>query len=338
VSAVRKFGVLGAAAVLVALSLASCGDGGGDRLAVYSGRSRNLVLPLLTQFSEETGIKIDVRYGDSADLALLIAEEGDDTPADVFLSQSPGAIEFLDGEDRLRAVDPALLDAVDDDFHAADGTWVGLTGRVRTLVYNTDLVDEAELPHHVVDLTQPAYRGKLAVAPGNASFQDFVTALRHTLGEADAAAWLEGIAANDPQEYANNTAIVEAVSRGEIEMGLVNHYYIARATVEDPTVPIAMHFYDADDPGRLLLVSAAGVLDSTDRSVEAERLIEFLLQPDAQRFFADETFEYPLAAGVQPVASVTPLAAVAPTVVDLQGLGGDLRTTIELIGTSGLGE
>lgn len=323
---------------LISLGLAACGDSGGARLAIYSGRTSNLIRPLLERFSKETGIKIDVRYADSAELALLIHEEGDKSPADVFISQSPGAIGYLDAQGRLRELDSSVLDRVSSDFRGADSRWVGLTGRVRTLVYNTDLVRASDLPGSVLDLTQPAYRGKVAIAPSNASLQDFVSALRELIGEDEAKAWLAGMAANDAEEYANNTAIVEAVARGEIETGLVNHYYIARAKHEDPDSPIATHYFRAGDAGRLLLLSAAGVLDSTDKTVEAKRFLEFLLEPEAQKFFAEETYEYPLAEGAEPVAGLESLAAVDPTTLDLQRLGGDLQTTIELIEASGLGD
>jgi iron(III) transport system substrate-binding protein len=321
-------------ALLVASAAVGCG-GDGERLTIYSGRTRELIDPLLQRFNEDTGIKIDVRYADSAELALLIDTEGDRSPADVFISQSPGAVGFLDNAGRLRELPAAVLDRVPDDDHAADGRWVGLTGRVRTLVYNTDDVDPAELPDSVLDLTDEQYRGRLGVAPENGSFQDFVTAMRVELGEDETLAWLRGIAENDPRTYPNNVSILEAVGRGEIEMGLVNHYYDFRAKAEDPDLPTALHFFSEGDLGGLLLVTAASVVDTADRVPEAERLVEYLLDDDAQRYFSEETLEYPLAEGAEAAPVLPPLASLARSRIDFEELGG-LDRTVELIDESGI--
>ncbi|MCZ7528118.1 MAG: iron ABC transporter substrate-binding protein [Acidimicrobiia bacterium] len=324
-------------ALAAAASLAACSGGGdSDRLTVYSGRTKNLVGPLLEQFSEETGIGIDVRYGDSADLALLVDTEGDRSPADVFLSQSPGATGYLDGEGRLLPLTDEVLDLVDPAFRAADGEWVGISGRARTLVYNTEMVEEGELPDSVLDLVDPRYEGLVALAPTNGSFQDFVTGMRDVLGDDETLAWLEGMRDNGARTYANNTAIVEAVGRGEVAMGLVNHYYNERAKAEDPDVASENHFFEGDDIGNLVLVTAVAVLDTADDRDAAERLVEFLLSEQAQEFFAGETFEYPLAAGVEPAVDLPPLEQIGSPALDLSDLGGGLLRTKELIEQSGL--
>jgi iron(III) transport system substrate-binding protein len=321
---------------LASSALAACSSGSSDALTVYSGRNQELIEPLIADFEEETGIDVEVRYGDSADLALLIDTEGDNAPADVFLSQSPGAIGFLDGKDRLQPIPDDVLDLVQERFRADDGKWAGLSGRVRVLVYNTDLVDEADLPESVFDVTDAKYRGKVALAPTNGSFQDFVTAMREVEGDDRAQEWLEGMKANDARAYANNLAIVEAVGRGEIPMGLVNHYYLERARSEDPEIPAENYFFGDGDVGSLILVTAVGVLDTADQPDDAERLLEFMLTTEAQRYFADETFEYPLAHGVEPPAALQDLESVESPPIDLSSLGGGLEETRRLIAESGL--
>ncbi len=326
---------------LIALALAlaaltgAC-SGSDDVLTVYSGRSENLIQPLLDDYTATTGVDVDVRFGDSADLALLIAEEGDRSPADVFISQSPGAIGFLAERGRLQAIDDAVLDLVPAEFHNADGLWVGLSGRVRVLVYNTDLVDAAELPDSVFDLTAAEFRSRVGLAPTNGSFQDFVTAMREINGDDTTLAWLEAMAANDAQTYANNTAIVQAVGRGEVPYGLVNHYYNLRALAEDAGAASANHFFPDGDIGALLIATAAGIVDTADDSGLAREFIEFLLSKPAQRFFADETFEYPLAAGVPPSGDLPPLSSLDVATYDFDRLGGGLERTTELIDASGL--
>lgn len=324
------------ALVVAVAGLAACGGGDDDELTIYSGRELALIEPILERFADDTGIDIAVRDGTTSDLALQIDNEGDRTPADVFLSQSPGAVAYLDERGHLARLPDDVLAAVPEEDRAADGAWVGVTGRVRTLVYNTDLVDEADLPSSVLELTDPRYAGRLGVAPGNASFQDFVTGLRSELGEDAAAEWLAGIAGNDPQTYPNNVSILDAVNRGEVEMGLINHYYWFEAAEDEPDQPSALHFFDDGDLGSMLLVTAASVLEASDQKEDAQRLVAYLLSADAQRYFATETLEYPLAAGVEPVEGLFPLSEIVSVRVDLQELGS-LERTLELIDDSGLG-
>jgi iron(III) transport system substrate-binding protein len=316
-----------------AVALPSCS--GSDRLTVYSGRTADLIGPLLEQFAEERDVGIDVRYGDSGELAQLVDTEGEDSPADVFISQSPGAVAFLDQDDRLSTLSDGILDSVEADDHAADGHWVGLTARVRVLVYNTDEVDPATLPDSVFDLTDPEYRGLVGVAPPNGSFQDFVTAMRLDVDDDETLAWLEAMADNGAVPYPNNVSIVEAVGRGEILYGLVNHYYNERAKAEDPDVASENYFFPEGDLGNLLLVTAASVVDSSDQTGAGEDLIEFLLTADAQEYFAEETKEYPLAAGVEPAGDLVPLADLGVTRVPFDELG-DLARTEEIIDESGI--
>ncbi|KAA0235288.1 MAG: Fe(3+)-binding periplasmic protein [Acidimicrobiales bacterium] len=314
--------------------LTSCGSGAS--VTIYSGRSEDLVMPILERFAEETGISVDVRWGDSAELALQVTEEGDATPADVFLSQSPGALGLLDEEGLLAELPTETLDLVEEQNRASDGSWVGVSGRKRVLVYNRDLVDEADLPESVLDLTDPAYRGMVAVAPENASFQDFVTGMRTVMGDDETLAWLEGMAANDVQTEANNNAIVEAVSRGEIPMGLVNHYYNYRFLEEDPSLPSVNYDFSPDDIGSMMIVTGAAVIEGHD-TPEAQQLVEFLLADEAQEFFTNETFEYPLAIGSEPADMLPPLEeGFTLDTIDLDELGGDLETTVELIEQSGI--
>jgi iron(III) transport system substrate-binding protein len=318
------------------VALAACGGDGGGRLTIYSGRSEELVGPLLEEFSNETGIGIDVLYGDSADLARQIDEEGANTPADVFYSQAPGPLGYLDAADRFETLPAEILDLVPEAYRAADGDWVGVSARVRTVVYDPTQLSEDEIPSSVLDLVDPAYEGRVGLAPTNASFQDFVSYLRAALGDEETSAFLEGLAANGARTYPNNLAIVEAVGRGEIDFGLVNHYYALEASAQDASLDVANHFFPAGDPGSVVLVSGAGVLAGTGMSDEAQQFIAFLLSPEAQQYFAEETLEYPLVPGVEPVDGQPPLDQVAGVIADLGALGESFATTLELIEASGL--
>ena len=322
------------ATCLLATAASAC-SGGRDALTIYSGRDEALVAPMLEDFAEETGIDIDVKYGDSGDLALLIAEEGDNSPADVFLSQSPGPADFLREEGRLGEVGSEALDRVGPEWTGDEGSWVGVTARQRVLVYNTEMVTEADLPGSVFDLTAGVYEAAVGVAPANASFQDFVTAMRATEGDATAREWLEGMAANRAPAFADNSSIVAAVGRGEIPMGLVNHYYNFRALEEDPGSPTANYVFPDGDLGSLLIASTVSVLETADDAASANEFADFLLSDDAQEYFSEETFEYPLAEGAEPAPELPPLDEQEGLVVDLSALG-DLETTAQMIADSGL--
>ncbi len=326
-----------ALALFISVFAASCGgDDESQSVTIYSGRTENLIGPILEEFIAETGIEVVVKYGQSADLALQLREEGDRTPADVFLSQSPGAVDFLDADGRLATLPDDVLDLVPAAVRDDNGHWVGFSGRQRVLVYNKDLVDAADLPASVFDLTDDKWAGQLGIAPANGSFQDFVTAMRAIAGDADTSGWLSDLTANDVQSYPNNNSIVAAVGRGEIQVGLVNHYYNFRFQAEDPDHPGVNHQFGIDDPGNILIVTAAALIEGSENTEAAEELITWLLGESAQRFFADETFEYPLAPGIEPAGAVPPASFAAVGGLNYGDLGDELATTRQLITEAGL--
>lgn len=299
-------------------------------LTVYSGRGEDLVGPLLEQFTDATGIDVDVRYGDSAEMLLLIQEEGDNSPADVYYSQGAGYLGELSAEDGLLELDPMLLEQVPASLRSPAGDWLGLSGRARVVVYNTDELTEDDVPDSILDLTDPAWKGRIGYAPTNASFQDFVTALRALEGEDAARAWLEGILANGAVPYENNTAVVEAVAAGEVSVGLVNHYYLFRFLAEDPEYPAANKYYSDGDPGALINIAGAGIVATTDQPDEANTLMEFLLSNEAQEYFSQETYEIPVTDGALPAVELPSLDSLTLPEFDLNLLL-DLQGTIDLL-------
>ncbi|MEX2613388.1 MAG: iron ABC transporter substrate-binding protein [Gaiellaceae bacterium] len=325
----------GFAALLAAVVAAGCGRGEDGPLTVYSGREEELVAPLFEMFTEETGIEVEVRYGDSAELAATIAEEGENSPADVFFAQDPGSLGAV--ESQLAELPQEILDRVDERFRDADGRWTGTSGRSRVIVYNTDALSEDEVPDTVFDLTDPAWRGRIGIAPTNASFQAFVTAMRLAEGDERTRQWLEGLRENDPKEYPKNTPVVEATAAGEIDVGLVNHYYLYLVKAEQPDAAIANHFLAAGDPGALVSVAGAATLSSSDQADDAQRFVEFLLSEKGQRFYVDEAeeAEYPLAEGIEPREGLPPLAELQGPDVDLTSFGAEHEATIELLRETG---
>jgi iron(III) transport system substrate-binding protein len=327
--------------LLAALALSACGGdddtGEGSTLTVYSGREEEIVAPLFERFEEETGIDVEVRYGDSAELAATIAEEGDNTPADVFFGQDPGSLGAV--ADRFAELPDDVLDRVDERFRGGD-RWVGTSGRTRVIVYNTDVLSEDDVPDSVFELTDPRWDGKIGIAPTNASFQAFVTAMRLAVGDDRTRDWLEGVMDNDPKFYEKNTPVVEAAAAGEIELGLVNHYYLYLVQAEQgEDAPIANKYLPGDDPGALVTVAGVGVLEEADDRDDAERFVEFLLSDESQRFYSEEAAEaeIPLVEGIEPkegVPSLDELANAGPD-VDFTRFGEELERTLELLSETG---
>ncbi len=315
----------------VALVGAACGSNGGE-LTVYSGRSEDLVGPLIAQFEDAEGIGVTVRYAGSTELAATLLEEGDRSPADVFFAQDPASLGAVALAGLFEPLPEAIVGTVPARFADAEGRWVGVSGRVRVMVVGAGV----EGVGSVADLTAPEWEGRLGIAPSNGSFLAFVAAMLLTDGEDATRAWLEGIAANEPQKYANNSSIVDAVIRGEVDAGLVNHYYLLRAIAEQGDVPAANHFLDPSDPGALVMPAGAGTLASSDDPDAAARFVEYLLSAEAQRYFAEETFEYPLRTGIAPAAGLPPLDDVAGLDVDLSKLATTLDLATELVAQSGL--
>jgi iron(III) transport system substrate-binding protein len=306
-------------------------------LTVYSGRNEELVAPLIECFGDKSGVDTEVRYAGSEEMALQISEEGDSTEADVFFSQTPGALGLLESEELLAPLPESILSQVDPEYRSADGRWVGTSGRVRTFAYNTETVDAAELPETIDDVLDPEWRGRLGVVPSNASFIDFVAAMVLDRGEDGAREFLEGLEANDPTVLPTNTAAVEAAARGQVDGALVNHYYAARMLVGDPDLPVANHFFEKGDIGSYVLVAGAGILaDAGDEQPEAEAFVTYLLSQPAQEYFRDETQEYPLSAGVEPGADLPQLTTVGFENTDEAALGAVNRTAVALIEESGL--
>ncbi len=344
--------------VTLAVFAASCGgsdtpeplDGvaadiyGGDCVAldgrdvtIYSGRSENLMDPVLSAFECETGIEAKVRYDSATNLALTLAEDGDSTEADVFLSNSPGPIGFLEQRNILGVLEDDVLSLVDEQNRSDKGQWVGFSGRKRVVVYNTDNVAAGELPQSVFDLTDPKWKGRVAIPGTNGSFLDWFTVFRQVEGDDVATTWLNDMVANDAKFYANNRSIVDAAGRGEIDLGLVNHYYNyqeAAAIGEDHHA--LNHDLSGDDIGSLLIITAATVVESSDKIDEAHELIRYLLSEPVQRYYTEETYEYPLAAGVAPADILPPLNAQGTATIDFDSLGGGLEETLDIVDASGI--
>ena len=299
------------ALLLTPLFLAACGGSGGDEgsLTVYSGRSETLVGPLIQRFEDSTGIDVSVKFAGTPQLAATLLEEGGNTPADVFFAQDPGGLSAV--AELLEPLPAGVLEMVPQWAVSPTGVWVGVSGRARTVVYNTERLTPEDLPEDLTGFADPKWKGRIGWAPANASFQTMVTAMRAMWGEDKTLRWLKDIQSNDPKVYSKNTPIVAAAAAGEIDVGLVNHYYLHRFLAEEGDSFGARNYHPpAGGPGAIVMVSGVGILSASDNQENAQRFVDFLLSEESQRYFVKETFEYPLAAGIPVAEGVAPLSEI----------------------------
>jgi len=327
---IRFWGIV--ALFLTAVFLSACGGSDGDAgsLTVYSGRSETLVGPLIDRFKEYTGIDVSVKYAGTPQLAATLLEEGDNTPADVFFAQDPGGLGAVAG--MLSTLEEDVLTKVPQWAVSSDGVWVGISGRARTVVYNTDTLTPNDLPDDLEGFTDLKWKGRLGWAPTNASFQTMVTAMRSMWGDQRTVQWLENIQANDPKVYPKNTPIVSAAASGEIDVGLVNHYYLHRFLAEQGDSFSARNYHPpAGGPGAIVMVSGVGILEESDNKDNAQQFIDYLLSDISQKYFVEETYEYPLASGIPVAEGVSPLSEInnpdlsSSALSDLEGTQALLR-------------
>ena len=303
-------------------------------LTIYSGRSESLVDPIIQQFAQATGVKVAVKYANTPQLAATLLEERGNTPADVFFAQDPGGLGAV--EHMLSPLPDTVLSRVPDWARSPTGKWVGLSGRARTVVYNTNKLTESDLPDDMFGFTDPKWKGRIGWAPTNASFQTMVTAMVAVWGEDKTLRWLEGIQANEPKVYPKNTPQVAAAAAGEIDVGFVNHYYLFRFLAEEgDSFPARNYHPRSGGPGGTIMVAGAGVLAASQNNEVAERFLQFMLSKVGQQYFAAQTFEYPLVEGVKTPRVLVPLSEINQPRIPLTDLA-DLKGTQELLRSAGV--
>ncbi|WP_395258193.1 extracellular solute-binding protein [Halalkalibaculum sp. DA3122] len=275
---------------------------------IYSGRSQALVDDLVDMYNEKTGEQVEVRYGNDAELLALLAEEGEQSPADIFWANTTGALANASSENRLQALPDSIL-ALPSSYTASSGQWIPVTVRFRVLAYNPQNVSEEELPSSISELTEMTeFEGRVGWTPTYSSFYDFITAMRIIEGEEFTLDWIEGMKALNPVAYSSNTPMVQALVGGEIDMGLTNHYYVLRMKYGDaksgdqtpqPDAPIETHHFESGDLGNLALVTGAALLNTSDQNEQALRFLKFLVSEEAQSFAVQSVNEYPVIDGVE---------------------------------------
>jgi len=330
-----------ASLVAVAVSAAACGgsDSGSSSakptLTLYNAQ-HDFVEDMAKDFTAKTGIKVQVRSGDDFEMANQIVQEGKASPADVFVTENSPAMSLVDGKDGFSKVDDATLAQIPDAFEPSNKNWVGFAARSTVLAYNSKSLKPADLPKSLLDLAQPQWKGKIGFAPAGADFQAIVSAVVATKGEDAAAQWLKGLKANG-KAYQGNTAVMKAVNAGELQAGVIYHYYWYKDRAESGanSKDTELHYFGNQDPGAFVSISGAGVVKASKHQKEAQELVKYLTGKDGQKILADSgAMEYAIADGATNNAALKPLADLGQPTVDPAKLNGP--RVVELMQQAGL--
>jgi iron(III) transport system substrate-binding protein len=322
-----KLPILAPLAFAAATLLAACGGSGSSHgrtaITLYNGQHEQTTAALVAAFERQTGIKVNVRSGDEAELGNQILQEGAHSPADVFYTENTPVLEDLREHGLLVPVSSSTLAAVPSRYDSAQDDWVGVSARASALVYNTSQFTSAELPDSILALAEPRWKGKLGFAPSETDFQPLITAIVKLRGAATAERWLKGLQANG-KVYPDNETVVSQVNNGESAIGPINHYYWyrLRAEVGRSGMHSALHYYAPGDAGDLVNVSGAAVLKSSSHQAEAQAFLAFLVSHTGQETIAhSHSYEYPLRPGVSPAPGLRPFATLHPVSLTPAELG-----------------
>jgi iron(III) transport system substrate-binding protein len=339
-----------AAALAVTAALAGCGSSGGsaaskdqETITLYNGQHEQTADGLVTAFEQKTGIKVNIQNDDEDTLANLVAVQGAHSPADVIYTENSPALQFLQDKGLLSKVDSGTLSQVPAQDSSAQGDWIGVSARVSVMIYNPALISKSQLPTSILQLANPEYKGKLAFAAGETDFQPIVTAVIKQYGQARALQWLQGVKANAASHIVpDNETITDEVNRGVVAFGVINQYYWyrLRAEIGASGMHSQITYFAPHDPGYVLDVSTAAVIKSSKHQAAAQEFLAFLVSKHGQEIIAratstEQSYEYPLAAGVTTSAPETPFAGLQPYPITLAELG-DGAAAIALLRQTGL--
>ena len=316
------------AAGLGAVLLTGCAQGsggGGESLTVYSGQHVQTTEALVAAFEKQTGITVNLRSDDEDVLADQIVTEGSHSPADVFYTENSPPLQYLASKGLLAAVDPSTLADTPTRFNSPDGKWVGVSARVSVMIYNTSLLKADQLPSSAMDLADPQWKGKIAIAGSETDFQPIVTSIARTYGEAGALRWLEAVKANaGSHDYPDNETVTSQVNSGQVALGIINQYYWyrERAQVGESAMHSAIATFAPHDVGYVVDVSGAGILKSSSHQAAAQRFVAFLTSQQGQQILGhSDSFEYPIASGVTTAQPETPFDQLQPNDITVAELG-----------------
>jgi iron(III) transport system substrate-binding protein len=326
----------GATAVLVAPALAACSILDPPDLVVYNAQHQELLEEIVPIFEEKSGLEVELREGKDLEMANQLVAEGEDSPADVFLTENSPAMSIVDNAGLFAPVSEEALAPIPEQYVPSSGNWTGFIARSTVVMYNTDQATEADMPESILDFADPEWKGRVGYSPTGADFQAIVSAVLETEGEQATREWLAGLKENG-EELQNNLVVLQSVNEGDVEAGIAYHYYWYRDQMEagDNSDSSELHFFDDQDPGAFLSVSGAGVLANAEHPGNAQEFVEFLTSAEGQQALADSyALEYPLNPEASLPDEVKPFEELEPPTIDVASLNGPKVT--ELMTEAGL--
>ncbi|MDO8407236.1 MAG: iron ABC transporter substrate-binding protein [Pseudomonas sp.] len=307
-----------------------------DGIVVYNAQHESLTKAWVEGFTKETGIKVTVRNGDDTEMGNQIVQEGAASPADVFLTENSPAMVLVDNAGLFAPVTPTTLEQVEAAYRPAHGKWVGIAARSTVFVYNPAKLPEADLPKSLMDLAGPAWKGRWGASPAGADFQAIVAAVLELKGEAATLEWLKGMKSN-VTAYRGNSAVLKAVNAGQIDSGVIYHYYSFgdQAKTGENSNNTALHYFKHKDPGAFVSVSGGGVLASSKHKEQAQALLKWITGKDGQDILkTGKSFEYAVGKNAPSNPKLVPLSQLDAPVVDASKL--DSKKAVDLMTQAGL--
>jgi iron(III) transport system substrate-binding protein len=323
-------GALIGVSLLAACGGASAGTGGNggstDTITLYNGQHPQLTQAIVSAFEKQTGIHVQVRTDDGIVLADQILQEGAHSPADVYLTENSPELMLLTQRHLLAKLPASITSQIPAQYDSPTGNWAGISVRVSALAYNPSLISSGKLPASILDLAQPQWKGKVAIAPTDSDFVPLVGAVIATYGQQAALNWLRGLKTNATQ-YADIESVVAAVNKGQDAVGIINQYYWYRLRTELGTgnTHSKVYYFPGHNIGGLENISGVAVLASSAHKTAAERFVSFLVSAQAEKILAaGDTYEYPVRPGIAPNSALVPLSQVNPAILNVVSLGNDL--------------
>ena len=328
--------VISAGAVISASLLAACGGasagtsasgaGGSGTITLYNGQHPQLTAAIVSAFEKQTGIHVNVRSDDGIVLADQILQEGSHSPADVYLTENSPELMLLTQRHLLETLPASITSQTPATDNSPTGSWVGISVRVSALAYNPALISASQLPASILDLAQPKWKGKVAIAPTDSDFVPLVGAVIAAYGQQAALNWLNGLKAN-AKTYADIESVDAAVNKGQQAVGVINQYYWYRLQTElgAANTDSKVYYFPNHNVGGIENISGAAMLASSKNKSAAEKFVSFLVTAQAEKIIAaGDTYEYPVRPGIAPNPALVPLSQVNPAILSVVSLGNDV--------------
>ncbi|WP_436907270.1 iron ABC transporter substrate-binding protein [Enterobacter kobei] len=318
------------------LSTQSVAADNSEGIVVYNAQHENLVKSWVDGFTKETGIKVTLRNGDDSELGNQLVQEGSASPADVFLTENSPSMVLVDNANLFAPLDAVTLKQVPAEYRPAHGRWIGIAARSTVFVYNQAKLSEQQLPKSLMDLAKPEWKGRWAASPSGADFQAIVSAMLALKGEKATLEWLKAMKVNFVA-YKGNSTVMKAVNAGQIDGGVIYHYYrfVDQSKTGENSKNTKLYYFKHQDPGAFVSLSGGGVLASSKHKAQAQAFIKYITGKEGQESLrTNNAFEYAVGVNAASNPKLVPLNDLDAPKVEPSTLNS--KKVIELMTQAGL--